>query len=547
VSAKKSAPTGSTTSGKEAASARSAGTGSATTTGSETKPGKSPKASKSPKGGKSSKGRRSARTAGTSVPVPDEVMATAENMHIAAMMAEQQMAKAGPVQRPERLEAGRALRQDVPRAWHAAWEPAPGRRDPIAILEAQAETRLPDLVPIRHGRMVSSPFAFFRGAAAVMAADLATTPDTGIQVQACGDAHLVNFGIFATPERHLVFDVNDFDETLPGPWEWDLKRLGASIAVASRENGCNRVDGDTAVLSAMGAYRERMYELATMRTLDLWYSRVDVDEMLRMVQAMAVEPIGRMAEKTVAKARTHDTLAAVAKLTEVVDGERRIVDHPPLIEHVALANAADQIRMLYEGYLASLSPELQTLMNRFRLVDVARKVVGVGSVGTRCWIALFEGGADDDPLLLQIKEAQPSVLEQELHIDSIWRNHGERVVHGQRMMQAASDLFLGWSTNPATGVHYYWRQLHDMKGSANVPAMSPLQLAGYARICGWALARAHARSGDAAMISGYLGSGDTFDRALAAFSQDYADQNDRDFAAMVEAVESGRIEAAVGI
>ncbi|MGZ4693283.1 MAG: DUF2252 domain-containing protein [Acidimicrobiales bacterium] len=516
--------------------------GAADPSASSSRSGKSPKSAKL---GKSSKAKQTKPK--TSVPVSDEVMATAENMQVAALMAERQMAKTGPVQRPERLEAGKALRQKVPRAWHAAWEPAPDRRDPIAILEAQAETRLPDLIPIRHGRMVSSPFAFFRGAAAVMAADLATTPDTGIQVQACGDAHLVNFGIFATPERHLVFDVNDFDETLPGPWEWDLKRLGASIAVASRENGCNRTDGDTAVQSAMGAYRERMYELATMRTLDLWYSRVDVDEILRMVEAMAVDPIGRMAEKTVAKARTHDTLAAVAKLTEVVDGQRRIADHPPLIDHIALANAADQIRMLYEGYLASLSPELQTLMNRFELVDVARKVVGVGSVGTRCWIALFEGGADDDPLLLQIKEAQPSVLEQELHIDSIYRNHGERVVHGQRMMQAASDLFLGWSTNPATGVHYYWRQLHDMKGSANVPAMSPLQLAGYARICGWALARAHARSGDAAMISGYLGSGDTFDRALVAFSQDYADQNERDHAAMVEAVRTGRLEAAEGI
>ena len=472
---------------------------------------------------------------------------TGEDLAVAAKMAEARMARAGPVQRPERLDAGRALRQAVPRAWHGAWEPSPQRRDPVAILEEQAATRLPDLIPIRHGRMASSPFAFFRGAAAVMAADLAGTPDTGISVQACGDAHLVNFGIFATPERNLVFDVNDFDETLPGPWEWDLKRLGASIAVASRENGCNRIDGDAAVISAMGAYRERMYELATMRTLDLWYSRVDVDELLHMVQAMAADQIGRMAEKTVAKARTHDTLAAVAKLTEVVDGQRRIADHPPLIDHVALANAADQIRMLYEGYIASLSPELQVLMNRFELVDVARKVVGVGSVGTRCWIALFEGGADDDPLLLQIKEAQPSVIEQELNTNSIYRNHGERVVHGQRLMQAASDLFLGWSINPATGVHYYWRQLHDMKGSANVPAMTPLQLAGYARVCGWALARAHARSGDAAMISGYLGSGSTFDRAMVSFSQDYADQNDRDYAAMVEAVASGRIEATEGV
>ncbi len=468
-------------------------------------------------------------------------------MHEAAELANRKRAKTGPVQRPERHQAGKALRQQVPRAWHAAWEPAPDRRDPIAILQEQAESRLPDLVPIRHGRMASSPFAFFRGAAAVMAADLSTTPATGIQVQACGDAHLVNFGIFATPERHLVFDVNDFDETLPGPWEWDLKRLGASIAVASRENGCNRDDGDAAVMSAADAYRQRMYQLATMRTLDVWYSQVDVDEVLTMVQAIEGPPLGQMAEKTIAKARTHDTLAAVAKLTEMVDGQRRITDHPPLIDHIALANAANQIRMLYEGYLASLSPELQMLMNRFEMVDVARKVVGVGSVGTRCWIALFEGGADDDPLLLQIKEAQPSVLERELHLDSIYRNHGERVVHGQKLMQAASDLFLGWSLNPATGVHYYWRQLHDMKGSANVPAMSPMQLAGYARICGYTLARAHARSGDAAMISGYLGSGDTFDRALVAFSQDYADQNSQDYEEMVEAIRTGRIEAAAGV
>ena len=305
-----------------------------------------------------------------------------------------------------------------------------------------------------------------------MAADLATTPSTGIQVQACGDAHLVNFGLFATPERNLVFDVNDFDETLPGPWEWDLKRLGASIAVASRENGCTRDAGDAAVLSATGAYRQRMYELATMRTLDLWYSRVDVDEIERMIQSMAAEPLGRLAAKTIAKARTHDTLGRGGQAHR---GGRRPAPHRRSPAAHRSRRAGHRRRpdpQLYEGYLASLSPELQMLMNRFELVDVARKVVGVGSVGTRCWIALFEGGADDEPLLLQIKEAQPSVLEQELHIDSIYRNHGERVVHGQRLMQAASDLFLGWSTNPSTGVHYYWRQLHDMKGSADVPAMT---------------------------------------------------------------------------
>jgi uncharacterized protein (DUF2252 family) len=454
----------------------------------------------------------------------------------------------GAVQRPERAVAGKALRDAVPRAVHGSWQPEPDRPDPISLLERQADSRVPELIPIRHGRMAASAFGFYRGAAAVMAWDLAHTPDTGVNVQACGDAHLVNFGIFATPERHLVFDVNDFDETLPAPWEWDVKRLAASIVVAGRANDFTAEENDLAVRTAVGTYRERMFELATMRTLDVWYSQVDVDEVLGIFQALSStsESI-EIAQKTVARARTHDTMHAVAKLTEVVDGVRRIADHPPLIDHVALANAADQIRTLYEGYLASLAPELQLLMNRFRLVDVARKVVGVGSVGTRCWIALFEGGADDDPLFLQIKEAQTSVLEDELQVGSIYRNHGERVVHGQRLMQAASDLFLGWSTNPATGVHYYWRQLHDMKGSADVPAMSSIQLANYSRICGWALARAHARSGDAAMISGYLGSGAEFDKAIVTFAQHYADQNELDYAAMLEAVRSGRIEAESGI
>ena len=454
----------------------------------------------------------------------------------------------GSVQRPDRALIGKDLRRTVPRADHGDWRPDAGRPDPICILEEQAKSRVPELVPIRHGRMVTSAFGFYRGAAAVMGWDLAHSPVTDINVQACGDAHLMNFGMFATPERRLVFDVNDFDETLPGPWEWDVKRLAASIAVAGRSNGFNRNDVDLAVTLAVATYRERVFELATMRTLDVWYSQVDVDEMLGLFNALdRTKRIGEQANKAAAKARTHDTLQAVAKLTVLVDGERRIVDHPPLIDHVGLATAEDQIQMLYEGYLSSLAPELQMLMARFRLVDVARKVVGVGSVGTRCWIALFEGGADDDPLLLQIKEAQPSVLEEQLRVTSIYRNPGERVVHGQRMMQAASDLFLGWSTNPATGVHYYFRQLHDMKGSANVPIMNPIQLADYGQFCGWTLARAHGRSGDPAMISGYLGSGGEFDRAIAAFAQSYADQNELDHAAMVEAVRTGRIEAFEGV
>jgi uncharacterized protein (DUF2252 family) len=523
-------------------------------------------ATKPPKGGKSTKPKAGKGAATATAGKPDKATkpakpakptaaATTTGAAAAKPWSARQVARErgvspfkGSVQRPERAAEGKAVRGRVPRAVHGEWEPHADRPDPIAILEQQAASRVPELIPIRHGRMAASAFGFYRGAAAVMAWDLSQTPDSGFTVQACGDAHLVNFGIFASPERHLIFDVNDFDETLPAPWEWDVKRLAASIVVAGRENGFGAEENDLAVRTAVGTYRERMFELATMRTLDVWYSRVDVDEILTMFEAMSSQSESmRTAQKTVARARNHDTMHAVAKLTEVVDGVRRIADHPPLIDHVALANAEDQIRSLYEGYLASLSPELQLLLNRFHLVDVARKVVGVGSVGTRCWIALFEGGADDDPLLLQIKEAQTSVLEHELHVGSIYRHHGERVVHGQRLVQAASDLFLGWSTNPATGVHYYWRQLHDMKGSADVPSMSSIQLANYARICGWALARAHARSGDASAISGYLGRGAEFDRAVATFAQRYADQNERDYEAMLAAVASGRIEAEAGI
>ncbi len=458
----------------------------------------------------------------------------------------------GPLRRIERRAEGKALRVRVPRSAHGDWAPAAGRPDPVAVLEGQAASRVPELVPIRHGRMIASPFAYFRGAAAMMAADLADTPRTDICVQACGDAHLMNFGLFATPERHLLFDVNDFDETIPGPWEWDVKRLAASLAVAARENGFSAAETDEIVRAGSMSYRMRMSELSTMHTLDVWYAKVDVDDLMHLFRRLSEKggsgSAGMKApEQTVARARAHDTLHAVAKLTDVVDGRRRIVDVPPLIDHVALAEAEDQIRVLYEGYLSTLSPEMEHLMSRFRVADLARKVVGVGSVGTRCWIVLMEGGGEDDPLFLQVKEAQTSVLQPHLNSSSVFRHPGERVVHGQRMMQAASDLFLGWSTNPATGIHYYFRQLHDMKGAADVPSLSAYQLGMYAGVCGWALARSHARGGDAAMISGYLGSADTFDLAMARFARAYADQNERDYEALVEAVRQGRIEAVEGL
>ena len=458
----------------------------------------------------------------------------------------------GPLRRAERRAEGRALRLRVPRSAHGEWAPTDDRPDPVAVLAAQAASRVPELVPIRHGRMMASPFAYYRGAAAMMAADLAATPRTDICVQACGDAHLMNFGLFATPERHLIFDVNDFDETIPGPWEWDVKRLVASLAVAARENGFGANDTADIVRAGVMSYRMRMSELSTMHTLDVWYAKVDVDDLMHLFHQLTDHdgrgPAAmRVPEKAVARARAHDTLHAVAKLTDVVDGRRRIVDSPPLIDHVALAEAEDQIRVLYEGYLSTLSPEMEHLMSRFRVADLARKVVGVGSVGTRCWIVLMEGGGEDDPLFLQVKEAQTSVLEPHLNGSSIFRHPGERVVHGQRMMQAASDLFLGWSTNPATGIHYYFRQLHDMKGAADVPALNSYQLGLYAGICGWALARSHARGGDAAMISGYLGTADTFDQAMARYAATYADQNERDYEALVTAVRQGRIESIEGL
>ncbi|HEY6379828.1 MAG TPA: DUF2252 domain-containing protein [Candidatus Dormibacteraeota bacterium] len=451
----------------------------------------------------------------------------------------------GAVRRAKRIAAGRALRTKVPWRAHALWKPARGRPDPVAVLEAQGRTRLADLLPIRYGRMVESPFGFYRGAAAVMAADLAKTPRSGITVQVCGDAHLVNFGMFATPERHVVFDVNDFDETLPGPWEWDLKRLATSLVVAARARGASASAGDAAVAAASAVYRKWMAEYATLRTLDVWYARIDVEE----VAALA----GRLAKKArttvdvaVARARAHDGLQAIDKLTELSSGKLRIKDQPPLIEHVPGEDELGRIGGLFSDYCASLHDDTRALLSRFSVVDAARKVVGVGSVGTRCWIVLLVGGGVADAVMLQVKEAEASVLEPAAGA-SVYENHGRRAVEGQRLMQAASDLFLGWARDPDEGVDYYWRQLHDMKGSIDIAGMTSRGFIAYGGLCAWVLARAHARTGDAAAISGYLGSTDGFDTALCRFARAYADQNERDHAALVKAVKRGRIPVEAGV
>lgn len=453
----------------------------------------------------------------------------------------------------ERAVAGKAARSAAPRSSHGSWEAAADREDPVAILGRQAESRVPELVPIRYGRMAASPFAFFRGAAAVMAADLARTPVSGLRVQACGDAHLSNFGAFAAPDRHLVFDLNDFDESLPGPWEWDVKRLAASFAIAGRENGLKRRQRQAAVTTVGCSYRDSMRAFASLRNLEVWYSRLDVEQAMAEVEAEGPESVARL-RKGVAKAQEKDSLRALAKLTETVDGELRFRSEPPLLvpgeELVAAAGGGEDIRATLErvlaDYRASLPPDRQHLLDGYRFRQIARKVVGVGSVGTRAWVVLFTGAADDDPLFLQAKEAQASVLEPYAGA-SRYRNHGRRVVEGQRLMQAASDIFLGWC--PAVGLEgrrdFYVRQLWDWKRSAEVERLSPRALEVYARMCGWTLARAHARSGDRVAIAAYLGAGDSFDQAMAAFAESYADQNERDHAALLAAIESGRLRAEV--
>jgi uncharacterized protein (DUF2252 family) len=419
----------------------------------------------------------------------------------------------------------------------------------VAILEAQGESRVQELLPIRYWRMSASPFTFYRGAAAVMAADLAATPTSGLRVQACGDAHLSNFGVFAAPDRRLVFDLNDFDESLPGPWEWDLKRLAASFEIAGRENGYGRKQRD-AVLATLGRqYRAAVRGFAGMRNLEVWYARLDEDAIREQLRN-AGQKLSRKAEKGAAKARAKDSLRALGKLTEQVDGEPRIVSRPPLVVPLEELLPEDDkidveamLKGILERYAETLKGDRRRLLETYTLRHVAHKVVGVGSVGTRAWILLLTGRDDEDPLFLQAKEAQASVLEPYAGA-SEFENHGRRVVEGQWLMQAASDSFLGWC--PVVGIDgrrrdFYVRQLWDGKGSTEVEGMPPAGLEIYARLCAWTLARAHARSGDAVAIGAYLGSGESFDLALAEFSRLYADQNERDFAALKEAIDSGRL------
>jgi uncharacterized protein (DUF2252 family) len=457
----------------------------------------------------------------------------------------------------ERVARGKAARAQAPRGGHAGFAPRPDRADPIALLESQARTRVPELVPIRYGRMLVSPFSFYRGAALIMASDLAPTPRSGLTVQCCGDAHLANFGVFASPERQLVFDVNDFDETLPGPWEWDLKRLATSILIAARNNDFAAKEQDRVVLDTAEEYRTAMARFAAIKNIDVWYAHLDVDDALQELGSQLTPRLAKRTEKTLAKARTRDSMSALSKLTHVVDGEVRILADPPLIvpiDDLAHGSERDEMFDVLHGHLRSyretLERDRRVLLEQYRLVDFARKVVGVGSVGTRAWIALLLGRDDQDPLFLQLKQAEASVLERFL-APSEFANHGERVVTGQRLMQASSDIFLGWlhvEAGPHDAAHdLYARQLRDWKGSAEIERMTAEGMARYGRLCGWTLARAHARSGDRIAIASYLGEGTKFDRALVAFARDYAEQNERDYRALQEAVKAGRVTAETGV
>lgn len=456
----------------------------------------------------------------------------------------------------ERVERGRAARAEVPRSSHAEFVPAATRPDPVALLEQEGLTRLPELLPIRYGRMLASPFAYLRGCAAAMAADLATTPRTGIQAQLCGDAHLANFGFFGTPERRLVFDLNDFDETLPGPWEWDVKRLAASLAVLGRERGFTPAERAAVVTGTAEQYRLAMRSFAEMRNLDVWYASIDVDEAIAELRGEFAPKNYQRLEREVAKARTRDSLREFGKLTEVVDGERRIVSRPPLIVpieellgDVDREQAEAMLDAALDSYRNSLDDDRRHLLGQYRVAHVARKVVGVGSVGARAWIVLLLGRDSEDPLFLQVKEAGPSVLEDYL-APSEHDSAGKRVVAGQRLMQSSSDLLLGWRRGPGLDAQerdFYFRQLKDWKGSVNVEKSVPRGLEAYGRHCGWTLARAHARTGDRIAIAAYLGKSDTFDSAIAQFAESYADQNEADFALLQAAVADGRVSAQTGV
>ena len=454
------------------------------------------------------------------------------------------------------VERGKAAREQTPRASHSTLDGS-SDRDPVALITDGDDSRVAELVPIRYGRMLVSPFTFYRGAANLMAHDLAATPRSGLNVQLCGDAHLSNFGGFASPSRDLVFDLNDFDETLPGPFEWDVKRLAASFEIAGRDRGFDDRERRAALLSVVRAYRESMRDFAAMNNLDVWYSKLNVADIIAKLRSLQDKKQAKIAKRTAAKAQTKDSLKAFNKLTQEVDGEPRIISDPPLIvpiAELAEGRGRDEITAnileLFNGYQRTLQPDRRKLLEGFRYVDLARKVVGVGSVGTRCWILLLLGRDDADPLFLQVKETSSSVLESHLG-RSQYRNHGQRVVEGQRLMQAASDIFLGWIRNKegldGKPRDFYVRQLWDWKTSVDTDTILPRGLELYGEACGWTLARAHARSGDRAAITTYLGKSDAFDRAIVDFAQAYADLNERDYATLVKAARDGRIEVKEGL
>ncbi|MFI6844354.1 DUF2252 domain-containing protein [Kitasatospora sp. NBC_00085] len=460
-----------------------------------------------------------------------------------------------PPSRADRVALGKAARRAAPLEAHGDFRPG-GSRDPVGLLLGQAASRVPELVPVRHGRMLVSPFTYYRGAALPMAADLAGTPASGLRVQLCGDAHLSNFGAFASPERRLVFDVNDFDETLPGPFEWDVKRLAASLAVAGRDNDFSRKARRKIVLEAAKGYRKAMHRFAKQPFLEVWYAHLDIEEVIGQFRSQVKAKRFKAAEALLAKAHTHDSTQALGKLTTMVDGRRQIISDPPTIVPVEEVFSDVQAEAIYEligtvlgKYRLTLQSDRRHLLNQFTLVQMARKVVGVGSVGTRAWIALLDAGDGVEPLFLQAKEAQPSVL-AEYAGRSQYRNQGERVVAGQHLMQAQSDIFLGWTRVTGEGGvdrDFYVRQLRDWKFSAPIEMMLPSGMALYGRLCGWTLARAHARSGDRIALAAYLGGSDRFDHAIADFAEAYADQNEDDFAALQRAVSEGRAEATTGI
>ncbi|HXN98637.1 MAG TPA: DUF2252 domain-containing protein [Candidatus Acidoferrales bacterium] len=438
----------------------------------------------------------------------------------------------------ERMRRGKALRKKVSRTSHAKWTPPSGRPDPVEVLRQSDRGRLPELLPIRYGRMRQSPFAFFRGSAALMAWDLSKTPATGVRVQACGDCHAANFGGFASPERQLLFDINDFDETLQAPWEWDVKRLAASIVLASRELGLSAGRCEDSVHTMAKSYRDHMREYAHMRNLEVWYSRMDAEVFIKEAKTAFAKKRWKQVED---KARLQTAEHIFPKIADVINGRTRIVDRPPLMYHTRESDLMQKhVTQMFRAYRETLPAERRVILDRYHIIDVARKVVGVGSVGTRCAVALLMAG-EHDPMLLQFKEALPSVLEPYAG-KSRYANHGERVVTGQRMLQSASDVFLGW-TRDGEGRSYYFRQLRDMKMKIDLDNMTKGDWLEYLEICGWTLARAHARTGDAAIIAGYLGRSEKFDAALAEFATSYANQADRDYAALLKAIRAGRLKA----